>query len=83
MAILNANSMKEAVEFFFISIAYYNAAIKFCIVYYKRKQVQKLWETLEAVEFRTIREEENVWVLCITVSSKLVKVYHYEFFPIV
>lgn len=60
MAILNADSIKEAVGIFFISIAYYNAAFKFFILFYKRDQVQQLWETLDAPEFRTILQEENV-----------------------
>lgn len=60
MAVLDADGIKEAVEIFFISIAYMNAAFKFFIVYNNREQVQMLWKTLDAPEFKTIIEEENV-----------------------
>lgn len=59
MSAVNATSMKETAETFFINIAYINAASKFFIVYYKREQLQQLWHTLNAIEFRTIAYEEN------------------------
>lgn len=60
MAVFNAADIKEAVEILFISIAYLNAAVKYLIVYWKREEVQRLWKILDAPEFETIVEEENV-----------------------
>lgn len=60
MAVLDADGIKTAVEIFFISIAYMNAAFKFFIMYKSREQVQLLWKTLDAPEFRTMLDEENV-----------------------
>lgn len=59
MAILNASGIKEIVETLFISIAYMNAAVKFFILYHKREQVQILWKTLDAPEFKIITGVEN------------------------
>lgn len=60
MAVLGAANLKQAVEIFYISIAYINAALKFFFVYYNREQVQILWKTLYAPEFRIAVEEEHV-----------------------
>lgn len=59
-AVVDANGIKEAVEIFFISIAYMNAAFKFFIAYRNRKDLQMLWNSLDAPEFRTIVADEKV-----------------------
>lgn len=58
LAVINSNSIDEAIQIFFISFAYANAGIKTFIFYLHRKQLQELWAKLEDSDYKIVNMQE-------------------------
>lgn len=60
LAIVNAQTLDEAIQILFISFAYLNASLKTLIFHLKTREIQRLWMKLDDKDYAATRIEEKM-----------------------